>query len=357
MRSCRGGRPFGLEMPRFLAIPLILAAYTVCCRLSGPVSAAEPGGVEEPRIVSEDFSTNPLGRGWVAVGHHDLFRWDSLAEQLQVTWDSSLSNSYFRLPLGTLLTRRDDFSLSVDLTLSSIAAGIGEGRPGTFQLAFGFHNRVEADRPGFFRGAGDRSPNLVEFNFFPDTGFGPTVWPVVVSTNGRFSFSGSGDFSLFELPLDTVMRIQLRYEANQRMISASITTNGVLAGPIADSILTEGFTDFEVDAVSFSSYSDAGQGPFMPGSIRAMGMVDNIVLRLPPPAIRFERGGLVEGRWEQTLLSRKGWIYVLEGTVDLEHWREVSERVEGTGGELKIREFTATPVPVRFLRVKAELRR
>jgi len=63
----------------------------------------------------EDFATNPQTHGWKIFGETNLFYWNATNENLEVTWDSSHSNSYFAIAVGTILTRRDDFSFAMDL--------------------------------------------------------------------------------------------------------------------------------------------------------------------------------------------------------------------------------------------------
>src|SRR5436190_19882703 len=72
----------------------------------------------------EDFSADPIGLGWGNFGNTNLFRWDAAGEALEVTWDSAWRNSYLELPLGTILTRRDDFEVQLDLELRNIAVGV-----------------------------------------------------------------------------------------------------------------------------------------------------------------------------------------------------------------------------------------
>src|SRR5512135_444119 len=71
----------------------------------------------------EDFASNPDSRGWRVFGETSLFQWNSTNQWLEVTWDSSKSNSYFHRPLGTILSRDTDFSLGFDLRLNDIAIG------------------------------------------------------------------------------------------------------------------------------------------------------------------------------------------------------------------------------------------
>ena len=134
---------------------------------------------EDPLTITNDFSSDPLLKGWEIFGDTNLFTWESNNENLHVTWDSSKTNSYFRLPLGMVATSEDSFAVTLSLFLNDIQIGVRPENPGTFQIAFGFQNRTHADRPNFIRGTGADTPNLVEFNFLPDSGFGGTVWPTI----------------------------------------------------------------------------------------------------------------------------------------------------------------------------------
>ena len=124
---------------------ILLAA---CTLLSGPFVASTLAAADAlVRTVEEDFSTDPLNQGWNIFGQTNLFHWNPAEKCLAMTWDSSQSNSYLRLPLQTLLTRRDDFSVSLDLRLHDIVPGADPDYPGTFQIAFGFQNRADAEKP------------------------------------------------------------------------------------------------------------------------------------------------------------------------------------------------------------------
>src|ERR1044071_2940112 len=77
----------------------------------------------------EDFAANPVTRSWRAYGDGSLFNWNSMNQNLEVTWDSSRPNSYFAWPLNTVLSRGDDFSCAFDLRLRDIAVGTTPGKP------------------------------------------------------------------------------------------------------------------------------------------------------------------------------------------------------------------------------------
>src|SRR5271157_5082570 len=113
--------------------------------------------------ILENFATNPLQDGWTVFGDTNLFQWDATNHDLRVTWDSSQPNSYFYHPLGTTVTRADDFSLSFDLDLTDIGLGIHSYLSNSFTIALGFLNLAVATGPAFLRGTSTNSPDLAEF--------------------------------------------------------------------------------------------------------------------------------------------------------------------------------------------------
>ncbi|HYG35091.1 MAG TPA: hypothetical protein VEC99_09920, partial [Clostridia bacterium] len=318
------GQPVTLTSVQFIRIEVLSGKADI----DGVAAVAPIGG---GAVWWEDFATDPLARVWSTFGDANLFRWNATNQNLEVTWDSSRTNSYFQLPLGTLLTRRDDFSVALDLTVKDIAIGTNPEKPGTFQIALGFLNQADAERTNFLRGSGSDAPNLVEFSFFPDSGFGATVWPTVYSTNSVMNFSSGSDYSLFDLPLGVPMRVVLSYTASNQTASVSITTNGVLVGPLASAPLSSQFTEFVVDTFAIASYSDAGQEPFMPGSVLAHGVVDNLVVSAPLPALRDFQGALVAGNWQASFQTRTNWNYQLQASEDLSTWKNIGEIISGTG--------------------------
>src|SRR5262249_32270918 len=136
-----------------------------------------------------DFAQDPMQHGWRVFGDGGLFRWEPASQALAVTWDSSHSNSFIYLPLGTILTAADDFQLSFDLKLADIQAGSTPGKSNEFEIAVGLIQYASATNANAYRGTGVNSTygvhNLVEFDYFPDAGFGDTWATTVVSTNNR----------------------------------------------------------------------------------------------------------------------------------------------------------------------------
>src|SRR2546426_3698015 len=154
------------------------------------LAAALPSGAA---AMAESFATDPLPHGWRAFGDGSLFEWNATNQNLEVTWDSSRTNSLFYRPLGTVLAKSDDFSFSFDLRLRDIAIGVDPGKPYTFEIAIGLCKFSSITNARFFRGAGINAlygpRNLVEFDYFPDSGFGATIAPTVVSSNNSIRFS------------------------------------------------------------------------------------------------------------------------------------------------------------------------
>jgi hypothetical protein len=295
----------------------------------------------------EDFSADPLSRGWRVFGNTNLFHWNPADQDFEVTWDSSQTNSYFQFPLGTILGRDDDFSFSLDLRLDDITPGVNPAKPWTFEVAFGLQNSADAQKPTFLRGK--KPANLAEFDFFPDTGYGATVWPAYWSTNSTPNYNGASDYTVVDLPLGVVLHITLAYSAGTQTMLTTITANGVGIGPIHPVPINSNFTDFRLGTFAIESYSDAGQT----GSLLAHGVVDNVVVNVPPPPVANLCGNMINGVWQAQFVSRTNWVYTLECTKDFQSWTAASTTTRGNGAILVL-PATNLPPAGTFYRVRAE---
>ncbi len=300
--------------------------------------------------LSQNFSQDPLTNGWVTFGNINLFAWDSTNQNLRVTWDSSQPNSYFYHPLETTLTRTNDFMLAFDLRLNDIAIGVDTNKPFTFQIAIGLHNTTDATNAGFIVGSGYQAPNLVEFNYFPDSGFGASVTTPMISASNNFA-SGGFTFPL-ELATGTLYQFTMTYSADKQTLRSALSSNGVPVGPLQDAKLNSSFDDFRLDAVSISSYNDAGQFPGYEGSVLAHGVVDNLLFASPLPVARVS-GGLTSNTWQGQFLSDASWLYTLERSTTFQSWSAAAPTVPGNGTNLILQD-TNPPIGKAFYRVKAE---
>ncbi len=300
-------------------------------------------------VIEDDFARNPLQNGWAVVGTPGLFQWNATNQNLSVTWDSSQPNSYLLKSLGTILCRYDDFSVGFDLKLNRIAIGTDPVKPYTFQIALGLLNRASAIATNFLRGTGADSPNVVEFDYFPDSGFGPTISPTIISSNNQFASS----FTVLEMNTNVTFHIALSYTASNSTLATTITSNGIPFGPIRNAVIAPPFTDFRVDHFAVMSYSDAGQDPQFAGSIFAQGVLDNLAIVTSPPPVRELRVGVANAPWAVAFLSRSNWIYGLERTSDFITWTRLPGTIAGNGGTVTLTD----PSPRtywRFYRVRAE---
>ena len=291
--------------------------------------------------ITEDFSTDPLKAGWKIFGDTNLFQWDSTNQNLVVTWNSTNQNSYFYHPLGTVLTRDDAFSLSFDLQLNdAVAFNYGQ------ELAIGLFKLSSATNAGFSR-AGGTSPNLFEFDYFPDTGFGDSIDATLIDTNLGYTYFY---FAYDNLTLNpgVTYHITLTHSAGTTNLTGQILTNGILftalpkvyAGPI---------TDFRLDTISISGYQDDGFGD----SILAHGVVDNFVVTVPSPPIQNLTNTSSGGVWQAQFISRSNWIYTLERTADFQSWTNVSAATAGNATNLFLQDANP-PADKAFYRVNAE---
>jgi hypothetical protein len=305
-------------------------------------------------VFQEDFSSDPAARGWRVSGEPALFHWNPSEQNLAVTWNSSLANSYFAWPLGTIVSRADDFQFAFDLRLSHIAVGTTPDKPFTFELAIGLINLSEAAGANFLRGTGTDSPDLVEFDYFPDTvppsGFGATISPTIISSNMQFA---AGFDSPLELTVNDSFHVALSYTASNQTLVTAMTRNGAAFGPIHNVRLGTNFTDFRADHFAISSYSDAGQDPQFAGSILATGVVDNIAVTVPPPPVTGAVGRLSGPDWRVEFGARANWLYTLEQTEDFKVWRAVSPTTPGVEGMLSLADTNGLGVE-GFYRVKAQ---
>jgi hypothetical protein len=334
-------------MPAALLLrALALAGVALCFPVARPLAAPEPSAFVE------DFAADPSTSGWQTAGDSSLFRWNADQQHLEVTWDSSRPNSFFHRSLGRVLTRRDDFSLAFDLRVDELAIGTTPGKPFTFQLAVGFINLAQATQPGFWRGTGTDSPNVVEFDYFPDSGFGATVSPTIISSN--MQFATSFNFPL-ELPLHETLRVSLAFDAQAGVLRSRLTRDGQPLGELQDAPLDAAFTDFAVDHVAVCSYSDAGQDPQFAGSIRARGIVDNFFVatsRQPTLDVGLV-GGFAGQAWQARFTARAGWTYQLQRTGDLQSWTTVSSLSAVEAGHATLTD-AAPPTGAWFYRVVAQ---
>jgi len=305
--------------------------------------------VARATTIVETFSNDPLAQGWLATGNTNLFRWNDTNQNLEVTWDSSQTNSYFCRPFGTSLTKASDFMLGFDLRLNDIAGGVNPGKPFPFQISIGLLNLAQATNTGFIRGSGFESPNLVEFDYFPGGIFDPTVSPVLISSNNEFS---AGGFTYpLELTTNTVFHVTVLYTAGDRTLRTLMTRNGLPFGPVKDCLLNTNFSDFIVDRFGVSSYSDVGQFPGFEGSVLAHGVVDNFMFAAPPPLTKVTAVSSA-GAASVQFRSATNWVYTLERSTNFQSWATASSAAPGTGGMLVLQD-TNPPNANAFYRVNA----
>lgn len=314
--------------------------------------------------ITENFTSNPSQDGWQIFGDTNLFQWNSTNHVLDVTWDSSRPNSYFYIPLGTILTKNDDFFFSFDLTLSQ--AGTGDST-GPLSLALGFLNLADAIDPGFSRGAGI-SPNVAEFDYYPDGFFDDdgaifnspaTASPSFVDcTSSAFAPNDLTPYEI-ELPTNVLIHVALVYTASNQTACLTISTNGIPLAQLPALVINDngngGFTDtsdYRVNIFSVNSYSEAGTYYPYITSIFAQGTVSNLVVTVPPPPVQNFSGILTNTIWQAQFISQNNWLYTLKRSTDLQSWTSVSPATPGNGTNLFLLD-TNPPTDHAFYRVWA----
>jgi hypothetical protein len=300
--------------------------------------------------IEEDFSANPQLDGWKIFGNTNLFQWDSTNQNLDVTWDSSQTNSYFYHPLGTILARDDNFHLSFDLMFHDYASGTTSGKPYDFEAAIGFLNFASAAQTTFSRGAGINKTygpvNLVEFDFFPAfSSFQPTISQVIVSTNNGWLYNNN---NLLDMTPGQWFHVDMDYQGTTRTLTTVVTNNGAQYGMTQTISVTTNF-DFRLTAISVNSYSDQNAT----GSILAHGLVDNFVITVPPPPVQNLAGSFTNGVWQTQFLCRSNWFYTLQRSPDFQSWTNVSSTIPGSATGLVLLD-TNPPADKAFYRINAQ---
>jgi hypothetical protein len=299
--------------------------------------------------IEEDFSSDPLQNGWKIFGDTNLFQWDSTNQNLDVTWDSSQSNSYFYHALGTVVAKSDNFSLAFDLQLSDIAIGVNSNKLDTFELVVGFINFVSATNTNLERGIGVNptygARNVCEFDYFPDSGYGATISPTLISSNNQFATAFAHPFALDP---GALFHVAMIYTASNQTLQTSVTRNGQ-PFDTTNVVLGSSFSDFRLDQVAVCSYSDAGAD----GSLLAHGTVDNLLVTVPPSPIQNLAGGFTNGVWQTQFLSQSNWFYTLQRSPDLQSWTNVSPATPGNATNLFLQDSNPPPIQA-FYRINAQ---
>ena len=336
-------------------LPSLILLTGLCVSLLASANAA---------TYSENFATDPAADGWQTFGDTNLFQWNATNQNLQVTWDSTQTNSYFFHPLEFAVTANDDFSLEFDLNLSDIASGNEAGKTGPMELGFEFLDLAAATDPSFGRNNYGDTPNIAGFDYYTDGYFddGGVIYPSPAAAVPTF-VSGTDSYDYApqivavydeEMPTNQVVHVSFSYTASNQTAVIVLTTNGVPVGSLPPLALngSNGFMDatynFSVDTFcicNFSSYDD----PY--DSVLAHGTIANLVVSEPPPAQNLS-GSISNGVWQVQFNNHLDWLYTLQRTTDLNAWTDVSAAVSGNGTNMVLSD-NHTPTTGACYRVSA----
>jgi hypothetical protein len=296
--------------------------------------------------IVERFATNPSLDGWQVFGDTNLFHWDSTNQNLDVTWDSSQTNSYFYHPLGVTLTTNDSFCVQFDLQLNdAVAPGFGN------EVAIGLLHLSDATNADFNRANGP-TPNLFEFDYFPESESLYEGAPIPASVNATLLdsqpfFSGLYEvFAKFTLDPGVTYRIVLIHRVGQEIITGTVYTNGVVLSTLPLGFGNGTVGEFQLDALSVNCFTDDGFGD----SVLAHGTVDNLAVASPLPLDRIN----TPAAGEIQFTSDTNWLYTLQKTVDFKTWTPAAPAVFGNGTNLVL-QATNPPAGKAFYRVRADL--
>jgi len=313
---------------------------------------------------TENFASDPARDGWQIFGTTNLFQWNITNQNLQVTWDSTQSNTYFFHPLEFAVTANDDFSVAFDINLSDIVSDTEPGKTGPMQLGFEFLDLAAATDPSFVRNNYGTVPNIAGLDYYAYGyfTFGDTVYPSDPATTPTF-VSGTDPYdyapqtiSVYDntLPDNQVVHMSFSYTASNQTAVVSVTTNGVPLVQLPPLALNggNGFTDptydFSVDTFCLCNFTSIGD-PY--NSILAHGTIANLVVTVPPPAQNLSTA-FSNGVCQVQFTDHLDWMYTLQRTTNIVAWTDVSASVSGNGTNLILSDSDAPPLGA-FYRVSA----
>ena len=317
--------------------------------------------------ITENFSTDPLQSGWKIHGNTNSFVWNANSNNLAVTWDSRRTNSYFYRPLGTILTRDDDYSISFDLNLSDIAAGIEPFKTGPLQIALGFVKFSVVSDTSFGRGIYGSAPNIAEFNYYADGFYDFGEFGIFSSSSATFPSFISGvdsfdycpaNISAFNnvLPTNQTVQISLVFTASNQTAVLNITADGTPVGSLPALVLdaAHGFKtndNFYADTFSISSYSSFGD---YYDSVLAHGTVSNLVVTVPPPPVQNLAIDFSDGQWRANFICQNKWLYALESSTNLINWTQIDSQNSTNANVPMTLTDTNAPGSKAFYRIRAD---
>jgi len=310
---------------------------------------------------TENFTNDPSADGWQIFGDTNLFQWNSTDWNLAVTWDSSQPNSYFYHPLGVTLTKEYDFTIEFDLQLNDITTGNEANKTSPMAIGIGFLNFANATNSSFGRGIYGGAPNVAEWDYFAPGSWtdgintyplAPTLTPTFISSSA-YSYAPSAYIPYeIQFPTGKLIHVTLDYTGTNEMLTVTFQTNGVDCLTIPAVMLSDDFgtnDDFAVNTFSISSYSSTND-PY--DSVLAHGIVSNIVVTVPPPAIQNLTGAFSNSVWQTKFIGQIIWNYTLQRTTDLQAWSDVVPAPGGDGTQLTLSD-TNPPSGNSFYRIKA----
>ncbi len=305
-----GGKPVTLGQTQFVRLEVLSGRAEI-----DALSDVRPKTI--PLLWNyESFAMDPLAKGWVSYGDESLFEWDAEAGVLEVTWNSEKPNSFFYRPLGQALTEEDSFAFTFQLTLNEAKAGHLDGQPYTFEVAVGLLNLEAAKDSEFMRATGTDSPSLVEWDYFPDTGFGATISPAVASSKSEFS---AGFTFPAELAKGKVYTVRMGYDGSTGVLKSEMLEDGKPWKTIAEVKRKNAHAGFSVDAFSISNYTAKGSE----SSLFATGTIDEVAIAASRSEPRLVDARLDDGEWSARVFVVDPDDWQLQRSGDLLNWKSL----------------------------------
>ena len=166
------------------------------------------------------------------------------------------------------------------------------------------------------RGTGTDSPNLVEWDYFPDTGFGATVSPALASSKSEFS---AGFTFPAELTKGKVYTVRMGYDGSTGVLKTEMLEEGKPWKTIAEVKRKNAHAGFLVDTFSISNFTAKGSE----SSLFATGTIDELAIATSRSGPSFVDVHLDEGQWRARAFVVAPDDWQLQRSGDLRDWKSL----------------------------------
>jgi len=235
--------------------PLILAWFLPCALFGVIGTDISLANEDSYKFTINQNPTSEVLSPWKFFGNTELIQPPQSSEKSVIfNWNTESANSALFIPIGYKINQQSDFKISTVFELTSLNIEFTPGSFYGFEIAFGLFDSSQVLKDTYIRGSGVDSPDLVEWDYFPDTGFGGTISPTIVDQDS--DFFPTFNFPI-ELPIGKDIRVDLVFDSSDMILKSSLEFNeSVIEMEPVKLSDQDTFDGFDLDSAGFVSYKD-----------------------------------------------------------------------------------------------------